>query len=297
MVWLNTLYGVLNACFILLVGPLIDGVERKIRARLQNRRGPSILQTWYDLVKLLRKPAARTGVPSTLFRLSVYIGFVNLLIVSLFIPSILCGGMGFFGDLILFIYLLSSSKVFVLIGSYSSGSPYASIGSTREVSLSMASELVLAEIIALIALSRSSLLLSNVFPVTAVLRPSVLIGLGVLGIIVYIEHSRLPFEIGEAEPELAGGYTIEYAGRDLGFILWSNTIRRTLLTTFLIDLIIPLDVLYHLVIYPVLLFSIMIVFTAIETGWGRLRIDISLKYVKRLSYVMWGVILLALIGY
>lgn len=161
----------------------------------------------------------------------------------------------------------------------------------------MASELVLAEIIALIILVKNSLLLDSIFPIIPTIRPSVLLGLIILCIIIYIEHSRLPFELGEAEPELAGGFTLEYTGKDLGFILWSIDIRRVLLLTFLIDLIIPLDMFYHLILYPILLFLFMVFFAAIEVMCGRLRIDLALKHVKKLSYFMWGVIILALFGY
>ena len=40
---------------ILLGAPLIVGIIKKLKARLQNRKGPPLLQPFADLMKLLKK--------------------------------------------------------------------------------------------------------------------------------------------------------------------------------------------------------------------------------------------------
>ena len=55
---------VLQAAVLLAVAPLLKTVIKKMKARLQNRQGPPLLQGYYDLAKLLRKEtgAVRDGV-------------------------------------------------------------------------------------------------------------------------------------------------------------------------------------------------------------------------------------------
>ncbi len=44
-----------NVLLVLLLAPLFQGVQRRITARLQSRRGPPLLQPYFDLLKLLGK--------------------------------------------------------------------------------------------------------------------------------------------------------------------------------------------------------------------------------------------------
>ncbi|HWI60585.1 MAG TPA: NADH-quinone oxidoreductase subunit H, partial [Symbiobacteriaceae bacterium] len=50
-----------NLLFLLLLAPLYAGLTRKLRARLQNRQGPPILQPYFDLFKLLGKEERRVS--------------------------------------------------------------------------------------------------------------------------------------------------------------------------------------------------------------------------------------------
>jgi hypothetical protein len=53
---------------VLLLAPLLTGLTRKVRARILSRRGPSLIQPYRDLVRLMRKEAVLAENASWLFR-------------------------------------------------------------------------------------------------------------------------------------------------------------------------------------------------------------------------------------
>ena len=57
-----------QAALLLLLAPLLRGVIARIKARLQNRRGASILRPYQDLLKLFRKEDLTPTTASALFR-------------------------------------------------------------------------------------------------------------------------------------------------------------------------------------------------------------------------------------
>lgn len=302
----------INIALALLIAPFLDGVERKIKARLQNRRGPPVLQTMYDLVKLYRRKwvIPRSPILNTITSVLV---FSNILIATAFLPLFLNTSLSFAGDIIVFIYLLAASSVFLAIGCISTGNPYASIGSTREISLSLSLKLFFALILAVIVWIKKSFILKDLFPILLPYKLSTIIALALVLVFIYIEGFRLPFDIPEAEPELAGGILIEYSGAQLGLILHSIYLKRFVLTALFINFLIPRP------IYPYVLSSVSVpeylgyaidavifigilllmhtIFASIEAFFGRLRLDQALSLVKKLSITIGLVIILAWLGY
>ena len=78
----------LQMVLALALAPLVNGFIRKSKALLQNRRGPGLLQPYYDLFKLLRKGTVVSRHASWIFRVAPYISFVTALMVALMIPMI-----------------------------------------------------------------------------------------------------------------------------------------------------------------------------------------------------------------
>ena len=296
---IRIIFALINVLIALIIAPLFDGIERKIKARLQNRRGPPILQTIYDLAKLYRKENIFLG--SRLHFITPIIVFSNIFIALLIIPTFIPVSIYFIGDVILLLYLLSSSSLFLVLGSISSRNPFAITGSNREIMLSIGSKLLLALSIGIILWNKGSLLITRLFP----LVPSSILSFIVFIIIAYIESMRLPFDIPEAEPEIAGGILIEYSGPNLALILHSIYLKRILFASFIINflfygsILFPgyLGILIYSIIFLALVFIVSIVFTIIEVFCGRYRIDHALKFIKNLSLLMGVIILLALYGY
>lgn len=123
---------ILAICYILLapvcIG-LLDGFDRKISARMQGRRGPSVLQPFYDLKKLFEKEFLSANIMQ-LFMIRSYLCFI-----------ILSGILFFAGfDLLLVVFALSTSAMFLILASTTTHSPFSTQGTHRELVQIMACE-------------------------------------------------------------------------------------------------------------------------------------------------------------
>ena len=119
-------------CYILLapfVGGLLEGIDRKISARMQGRVGPSILQPFYDVRKLLNKQFILVNKAQTFLVLSYMIFMV-------FTGCLFFGG----SDILLCFFSLSVAATFLIFASTVTNSPYSSMGATRELIQMMAYE-------------------------------------------------------------------------------------------------------------------------------------------------------------
>ena len=111
------------------VGALLDGVDRVITARMQGRKGPCVLQPFYDLSKLFSKQMIAVNNVQLLLNLS-YLGFI---VIS---GSMLFGGT----DILMCLFLLSTADMFLVMAASSDSSPFANMGAAREMLQMMAYE-------------------------------------------------------------------------------------------------------------------------------------------------------------
>ena len=111
------------------IGGLLDGIDRKLSARMQGRKGPGILQTFYDVAKLTQKQL-------------LAVNKFQLLMVMSYLFFVVLSGALFFGgcDMLLCFFSLSTAAMFLILASTSTHSPFSTIGSHREMVQMMAYE-------------------------------------------------------------------------------------------------------------------------------------------------------------
>jgi len=285
---------VTNLVFVLLYAPLLNGVERKIRARIQNRLGPPITQTFYDLAKLFRRS---TVASSSLSYVLASLSFAYIIAASLAIPTIFLATFPRHSDIIYILYLVIASTVLLCLASATSSSPFAALGVSREISTVMCIELALPFLLTTIAIHVGSLSMKQLVgaPFTST-SPCVALAVALMLPLIYVESTYLPFEIAEAEPELASGIEIEFGGRILALALYTKLIKRLLLVSLLLDLAIPRYVLGWLSIplYLALLTAMSILFAVLDTIFARYRPEQVFRWIKRYSALCMGVAILGL---
>ncbi|GHU54833.1 ech hydrogenase subunit EchB [Clostridia bacterium] len=202
-----------------LVGGFLSGLDRKISARLQGRKGPSILQPFYDVRKLLQKEQIRVN---SAYRFYVYL---SLLFIIFTVVLIIMGG-----DLLLAIFVLTIGSLMFVLGGYASSSPYSNIGSERELLQMMAYEpCVLLVAIGLYYQSGSFF----VKDIIAQDKPAIIYLPAIFLAFVYILTFKLrksPFDLSmshHGHQEIVKGITTEFSGEDLAIIEithWYETI-------------------------------------------------------------------------
>ncbi|MDD4126121.1 MAG: NADH-quinone oxidoreductase subunit H [Methanomicrobium sp.] len=199
---------VLFVVFAPLIGGIIMGLDRKLTARMQGRVGPPVLQPLYDIFKLFEKENMVVH-ESQNFWIFSYLIFIVVTGILFFAGS----------DILLVIFALTLAHVFLILGAYSTGSPYAHIGAERELIQLMAVEpMIIIAAVGLYEVTKSfdtaGILQSTMAPV--VVLPGIFVGM------VYILTMKLrksPFDLStshHAHQELVKGLTTEFSGSTLG---------------------------------------------------------------------------------
>ena len=123
---------ILMIAYVLLapfIGGFLEGLDRKISARMQRRVGPPVLQPFYDVKKLLNKQTISVMTAQT------------FLLITYMVLMVLTGAMFFYGtDILMCFFVMSTAATFLYFASVVTSSPYSSIGAQRELIQMMAYE-------------------------------------------------------------------------------------------------------------------------------------------------------------
>src|SRR5260370_22355047 len=76
---------------VLLLAPLLTGFVRKLKARLQRRLGPPLIQPYRDLIRLMRKEVVIAENASWLFRVVPYLVFAGTWVAASLVPTFKTG--------------------------------------------------------------------------------------------------------------------------------------------------------------------------------------------------------------
>src|SRR3989339_477771 len=233
---------------IVIVGlaPLVKGFINKIEARLQNRRGASIFQPYYNLIKLLRKDVVVSETASWIFRATPYITFISILIIALLVPVLSSAvPANFTGDIILIIYLFALGRFFLALSSLDTGSAFGGMGGSREMAISSMAEPAMMLSIFTVSLTVGSTNLSNITGTLLnykSLNPSLLLAFAAFVIVIIAETGRIPVDNPFTHLELTmihEGMILEFSGRYLDLIEWASSMKLLLLLTILGNTFLP----------------------------------------------------------
>jgi ech hydrogenase subunit B len=182
------------------VGGLVYGIERKVKARMQNRMGPNVLQPFYDFFKLADKRLVM--VHST----HAFLGVMHFISIWVAVAVLIFGG-----DLILVIFLHLLSTALLIMGGFSTRSIFSHLGANRTAISILAYEPVLIIMAVSIYAVNGSFQISSIIGSDPLLYKMPLTFIALL-LILPIKLKKSPFDVAEAHQEIAGGAEIEYSG-------------------------------------------------------------------------------------
>jgi len=290
-----------------IIGLLASWIDRKVTAKVQYRVGPPLLQPLIDIVKLLGKETLiPAGSSKITFLIAPVIGFASVILVStlLWINNIY-PEKSFLGDLIVVLYLLVIPSISIIMGGFASRNPLASLGASREMKLILSYELpfILAILVTVIK-SGFTFRLGEILTFQAQNGAFVGSWSGVLALIVAIicmqaKLALVPFDIPEAETEIASGPLIEYSGSGLAIYRLMKNMLLFTLPFFLIILFIGglrfdgIHLLYGVLKY----IGLVALMTVIRNTNPRVRIDQAVKFFwGPMTIIAIIAIILALLG-
>ncbi len=236
----------LHLAALLALPPLVLGVVNRTKSIFAGRKGPPLLQAYWDLAKLLRKGAVYSRTTSWVFRAGPVIGLAAVATAGLLLAM---GGapalVSFGGDFVLFAYLLGLARFFTALAALDTGSPFEGMGAAREVTFASLAEPAL--FLCLLVLARAT----GTISLSGMLGPAlpgawghatpalVLAAIG-LFVVALAESSRIPVDDPNTHLELTMIHEVmvlDHCGPDFAFILYGASLKLFLFGAILSRLV------------------------------------------------------------
>src|SRR5215469_5676048 len=223
--------------------PGVTGVIAKAEARMQGRRGPRVMQPYYDLAKLARKESLAPEQASWFFLAAPLIAAAAYLTIPLLIPVLTSYGLplGYMGDILGGGFLLSLASFAVATAAVETGSPYAQLGSSRAKTFSAITEPVVLFVVFTVALlTGTDLPYALAATVRSgagqVIRPAHLLASAALFMVILLETGRIPVETHTGTNEfgmIEEARSFEHSGPYLALLKWGSELKQLILFTIL----------------------------------------------------------------
>ena len=239
---ITILYGILRLALWLLLAPLLPGIVNKVKAWVAGRRGPPVLQLYYDLARLWRKGVVLSTLASPGFLAAPAVGWVAIVGAALLLPLGPAGAvLGFRGDVLLLIYLLALARFCTVWAALETGSAFEGMGSVREVSYAVLTEAaILAAVLSLCVHNRGLALAEILAPSAG--AGATLLAAGLFTVLL-AENCRVPFDDPNTHLELTmihEAMILDHSGPPLAAILHGASVKLLLFSVLLVQAVLPI---------------------------------------------------------
>lgn len=269
----------------LVLSPLLPGVINRTKAFFAGRQGQPLLQTYFDLWKLLQKGAVYSRTTTWLFRAGPMIGLAAALAAATLMPlGNFPALLAFPGDFLLFAGLLGLMRFCTVVAALDTGSSFEGMGASREVFFSALAEPALLMALATLARQAGQVSLSAMFepflgdpglhfaPVLALVFVALMI-------VLLAENARIPVDDPNTHLELTMIHEVmvlDHSGPDFAFIIYSAALKLWLLAALVVGMLLPatghagLD----LVLAAAGMLAVAVIVGVIESTMARLRLAV-----------------------
>ena len=239
---------VMQTALLLLLAPLLSGLIKKWKARLQNRRGPRLWQPYFDLLKFLRKDMVISEHASWIFSVTPYVLFLTAVSAGLMVPMVTAHApLSLFGGALGVVGLMALGRFFLALGGLDPASAFGGMGSSREMTLSAIAEPAMMLAIFTVAITAGSTNLSQIVlasqgPGWKFLDPSHALAFAAMFIVLLAETGRIPVDNPATHLELTmihEAMLLEYSGRYLALLEWGASVKQLVLMTLVANIFFP----------------------------------------------------------
>ncbi len=280
--------------------PAVSGVIAKIEARLQGRRGPRILQPYFDLAKLFRKEALAPQGASLVFLAAPVAAFTCYLTVPLLIPVLTTFPLplGYMGDILGGGFILSLASFLVSVAALETGSPYAQLGSSRAKTFGAITEPVVLFVVFTVALLTATDLpyaLAATVRSSAgqIVRPAHVLAAAALFMVILYETGRIPVETHSGTNEfgmIEEARPFEHSGPYFALLRWGSAAKQLILYTILLNVFVapwglaatgkPADVIIAMIALPAKACGLGVIVAVIDNSFAKLRLFKITEFVS-----------------
>ena len=275
----------------LVLAPLLPGIINRVKAKFAGRHGKPVLQTYYDIAKLLRKGEVISRTTTWTFAVAPSVALAGTLCALALLPQ---GGavspLAFAGDFVLAAYLLGVGRFAIMLGALDTGSAFEGMGASREATFSALAEPVF--FLALMVLTSLCLGLGHgtdtAFSLSTMFGGQTagawLTGKGellllpvILFILLLVENCRIPVDDPNTHLELTMIHEVmvlDHSGPNMALILYGSALKLWFFAALIAGLITPALPLWQqmgLRVGIVLLLAVVV--GIVESVMARLRME------------------------
>lgn len=267
----------------LVLSPLLIGIVNRVKALFAGRRGQPLLQTYFDLWKLLRKGAVYSRTTTWIFRAGPMMGLAAVLVAAMLMPfGNLPALIAFPSDFFFFAGLLALMRFFTVLAALDTGSAFEGMGASREVFFSALAEPALLVALATLARQAGSFSLSTILGQASGghwLDAGPVLALVVLALMIVLlaENARIPVDDPNTHLELTMIHEVmvlDHGGPDFAFILYGAALKLWVLAALVVGMILPVmgTSWLNLILSVGGMFVVAMVVGVIESVMARLRL-------------------------
>ena len=233
---------VLRLALWLLLAPLLPGIINKVKAWVAGRRGPPVLQLYYDLARLWQKSVVLSTLASPGFVAGPAVAWVAVVGAAMLVPLGSAGGaLSFKGDVLLLVYLLAVARFCTAWAALETGSAFEGMGAAREVSYAVLAEAALITAILSLSVQSGSVVLDQMLSVSSG-AGAVLLAAGLFSVLL-AENCRVPFDDPNTHLELTMIHEVmvlDHSGPPLAVVLHGASIKLLLFSVLLSEAVLPI---------------------------------------------------------
>ncbi|MBI2922676.1 MAG: NADH-quinone oxidoreductase subunit H [Planctomycetes bacterium] len=268
----------------ILFAPLLLGVVNRVKAWVGGRRGPPVLQAYWDLAKLLRKGAVYSRSTTWIFRAGPIVGVCAALVATALLPvGDTPALMGFPGDLILLAYVFGLARFFTVLAALDTGSSFEGMGASREVQFSALAEPALLLALAAVARNTGSTSLTGMMQGISVhawttAGPALALVSAALLLVFLAENARIPVDDPATHLELTMIHEVmvlDHGGPDFAFVLYGAALKLWVLGALLVGIAVPVrsgDPWIDAAGFAAGMLALAVVVGAVESSMARLKL-------------------------
>ena len=225
----------------LLLAPLLPGIINKVKAWVAGRRGPPVLQLYYDLARLWKKGVVMSTLASPGFVAGPAVAWVALVGAAMLMPLGPAGSaLSFRGDVLLLVYLLALARFCTTWAALETGCAFEVMGAAREVSFAVLSEVALITAVLALSVQTGNITLVEMLSLS-VGSGAMLLAAGLFGVLL-AENCRVPFDDPNTHLELTmihEAMVLDHSGPPFAVILHGASMKLLLFAVLLGQVVLP----------------------------------------------------------
>jgi formate hydrogenlyase subunit 4 len=275
---------------LLLLPVLMVGLINRTRALWGGRRGPRLVQTLFDLARLLRKRPVYSDATTIVFRLGPLVALATALISGLFVP--LLGPrtpLAFGFDFVVVAYLWGLGRMGLMLAALDTGSSFEGMGASREAAYAAMIEPALFLTLGTLATATGHTSFAEILRSEQHTPAGLLISCAcvvALLIVLQVEASRVPVDDPSTHLELTMIHEVmvlDHSGPELAALQYAAALKMTICAALVAAMVNPVPAAAGLLAVAganlLLTAAVAVVVGCVESLVARLQLKVIAQYV------------------